>query len=109
MQTITTAAAALLLAMTLAAVAAPASPTPATAELKLADGTDVGSVALTQTRSGARLKLMLKGLPPGEHAVHVHAVGKCEPPFTSAGPEPYQPLHPWHSRAGGGAVHSINT
>jgi superoxide dismutase, Cu-Zn family len=88
MQTITTAAAALLLAggMTLAAVAAPAPPTPATAELKSADGTDVGSVALTQTRSGVRLKLTLKGLPPGEHAFHVHAVGKCEPPFTSAGP-----------------------
>ena len=29
--------------------------------------------------------LSLKGLPPGEHAFHVHAVGKCEAPFTSAG------------------------
>ncbi|TMA12186.1 MAG: superoxide dismutase family protein [Deltaproteobacteria bacterium] len=28
----------------------------------------------------------VKGLPPGLHAVHVHAVGKCEgPAFTSAG------------------------
>jgi Cu-Zn family superoxide dismutase len=31
------------------------------------------------------LSLALKGLPPGDHAFHVHAVGKCEPPFTSAG------------------------
>jgi Cu-Zn family superoxide dismutase len=27
----------------------------------------------------------LKGLPPGDHAFHIHAAGKCEPPFTSAG------------------------
>ena len=27
------------------------------------------------------------GAPPGEHAFHIHAVGKCEPPeFKSAGP-----------------------
>ena len=40
-----------------------------------------------QTSAGVLLKLSLKGMPPGEHAVHVHAVGKCEPPsFDSAGP-----------------------
>jgi Cu-Zn family superoxide dismutase len=31
------------------------------------------------------VKLSLKGAAPGDHAFHVHAVGKCEPPFTSAG------------------------
>ena len=31
------------------------------------------------------IKLAVKGVPPGQHAFHVHAVGKCEPPFTSAG------------------------
>ena len=25
------------------------------------------------------------GLPPGAHAFHIHEVGKCEPPFESAG------------------------
>lgn len=63
-----------------------AAPPTATADLKSADGKDVGTVKLTQTRAGVRLDLALKGLPPGEHALHVHAVGKCEPPFTSAGP-----------------------
>ncbi len=59
----------------------------ASAQLKTADGKDVGTVTLTQTRDGVRLALALKGLPPGEHAFHVHGVGKCEPPgFTSAGP-----------------------
>jgi Cu-Zn family superoxide dismutase len=57
----------------------------ATAVLKTADGKDVGTVTLTQTPGGVRLALAFKGLPPGEHAIHVHSVGKCEPPFTSAG------------------------
>jgi Cu-Zn family superoxide dismutase len=65
------------------AAAAPA----ASAQLKTADGKEVGTVTLTQTRAGVRLALALKGLPAGEHAFHVHSVGKCEPPgFTSAGP-----------------------
>ena len=58
---------------------------PAKAALKTADGKDAGSVTLTQTPRGVLLALSVKGLPPGEHAFHVHAVGKCEPPFDSAG------------------------
>jgi Cu-Zn family superoxide dismutase len=70
-----------------AAKQAPAAAAPsAAAELKSADGKDVGKVSLTQTKAGVRLQLALNNLPPGEHAFHVHAVGKCEPPFTSAGP-----------------------
>jgi Cu-Zn family superoxide dismutase len=57
----------------------------ATAMLKNTDGKDVGTAALTQTPFGVLIKLELKGLPAGEHAFHVHAVGQCEPPFTSAG------------------------
>ncbi len=65
---------------------AAATPT-ASAQLKTADGKDVGTVTLTQTRAGVRFALALKGLPAGEHAFHLHAVGKCEAPgFTSAGP-----------------------
>jgi superoxide dismutase, Cu-Zn family len=100
-----TAASALMLAgaLTLAAAAPKPTATPtATAELKSADGKDVGTVALTQTRSGVRLKLSLKELPPGVHAVHVHAVGKCEPPFTSAGGHfnPEQKKHGLNSKEG---------
>lgn len=70
----------------LAAVAAtPAAAQSAKATLKNADGKEVGSAALSQTPAGVLIKLSVKGLPPGEHAFHVHAVGKCEPPFTSAG------------------------
>jgi len=57
----------------------------AKASLKDATGKDVGQVQLLQTPHGVLLKLALKGAPAGEHAFHIHAVGKCEPPFTSAG------------------------
>ena len=57
----------------------------ATAALKDAGGKAVGSVNLTQTPHGVLINLSVKGLAAGEHAFHVHAVGKCEPPFTSAG------------------------
>lgn len=68
-----------------AAPAWPAAAQTATAPLKDTNGKEVGSANLTQTPQGVLINLSVKGLPPGEHAFHVHAVGKCEPPFTSAG------------------------
>jgi superoxide dismutase, Cu-Zn family len=67
----------------------------ATAVIKLADGTDVGMVTLTEGTAGILLKFELKGLPPGVHAVHVHESGKCEGDFTSAGGI-YNPLGAKH-------------
>jgi superoxide dismutase, Cu-Zn family len=64
---------------------APATAQTAKAALKGGDGKDLGTAELIQTPAGVLLKLSVKGLPPGEHAFHVHAVGKCEAPFTSAG------------------------
>jgi Cu-Zn family superoxide dismutase len=72
-------------ALLCAASALPAAAQSASAPLKDAKGKDVGSVNLTQTPHGVLINVAVKGLPPGEHAFHVHAVGKCEPPFTSAG------------------------
>jgi Cu-Zn family superoxide dismutase len=69
----------------LALAAIPVAAQSAKATLKNADGKEVGSAALTPTPAGVLIKLSVKGLPPGEHAFHVHGVGKCEPPFTSAG------------------------
>ena len=57
----------------------------AKATLKNADGKEVGGAILTQTPAGVLIRLSIKGLPVGERAFHVHGVGKCEPPFTSAG------------------------
>jgi Cu-Zn family superoxide dismutase len=66
-------------------MALPAAAQTATAALKNANGGDVGTAEMTQTPAGVLIKLSVKGLPPGDHAFHVHAVGKCEPPFESAG------------------------
>ena len=66
-------------------LASPAAAQTAKASLKDQKGTDVGTVELTQTPAGVLLRLSLKGVPAGERAFHIHAVGKCEAPFTSAG------------------------
>ncbi|MGB8897640.1 MAG: superoxide dismutase family protein [Pseudolabrys sp.] len=71
--------------MLLAIASVPAAAQSASAAFKSTDGKDVGTAQLTQTPSGVLINLSVKGLPAGEHAFHVHTVGKCEPPFTTAG------------------------
>jgi Cu-Zn family superoxide dismutase len=59
----------------------------ASTTLKDKDGKEVGQVALTRTPNGVLMNVTLTGVAPGEHAFHVHTVGKCEAPdFKSAGP-----------------------
>ena len=55
-------------------------------DLKDAKGNSVGVAMISPARGGGvSIDLDVKGLPPGEHALHFHAVPKCEAPFTSAG------------------------
>jgi Cu-Zn family superoxide dismutase len=75
--------------------AVPAYAQTAKAVLKDASGKPVGAVDLVETPHGVLLKVALKGAVPGEHAFHIHAVGKCEPPFTSAGGH-FNPDHKKH-------------
>jgi Cu-Zn family superoxide dismutase len=67
------------------AAALPAAAQSARAQLRNAEGKDVGIAALVQVTGGVLISLSLYEFPAGEHAFHVHEVGKCEPPFTSAG------------------------
>ena len=76
----------------------------ARATMKDASGKEVGRLELVQTPLGVLVKLSLKGAVPGEHAFHVHAVGKCEVPFTSAGGH-FNPAAKKHGMAEIGRAH----
>lgn len=66
-----------------------------TVELKDAKGTSVGTATLTEAKGVVSIALALKGLPPGDHALHIHQVAKCEAPFTTAGPH-FNPANKKH-------------
>lgn len=57
-----------------------------TVELKNANGESVGTATLSAVGKGVRIKLDLKNLPPGSHAIHFHQFAKCEgPKFETTG------------------------
>ena len=50
-------------------------------------GQSIGRVRAWQTAGGVSFRIDATGLPHGIHAIHVHSVGRCDPPgFTTAGP-----------------------
>jgi len=68
----------------------------AVAELTNTSGQSVGTARFTQAGNVVRILVEAKGLPPGPHGAHVHAVGKCDPPdFNSAGPH-FNPTNKQH-------------
>ena len=74
----------------------------AEAEVLGADGTAIGTVTVTEVAKGVHILAEVSNLPSGVHAFHIHAVGLCEPPFTSAGGHfnPTGAQHGWNNPNG---------
>ena len=94
----------LLLPLLAAGACAPVEPTGgAPMALVNASGQSIGSVRAWQTAGGVTLRVDAAALPHGVHGIHVHAVGRCDPPdFASAGPHwnPAGKQHGFNNPAG---------
>ena len=78
------------------AARAQAQPEVSKANFINSQGKNVGTVTIEHMASATVFLLNLHDLPPGVHAIHIHSVGKCDPPsFDSAGPH-YNPTNAQH-------------
>ena len=58
----------------------------ASATLKTSAGKEAGVATLIERPDGVIVGVVVNGLPPGRHGMHIHENAKCEPPlFESAG------------------------
>jgi Cu-Zn family superoxide dismutase len=81
---------------------APVKPAPAakpvTVKLNDAKGKSIGTAKLTSDPGGVKITLAVKGLTPGDHAIHVHETATCTAPdFKSAGGH-FNPDHKKHGK-----------
>lgn len=59
----------------------------AVASMRTSAGADAGRATAREVAGGVRFTVDARGVPAGTHGVHVHTVGRCDPPgFESAGP-----------------------
>ncbi len=94
-----------LICAAILSLALPATAHAAKAIMKSVDGKEMGTLNLVQTGDGVRITGTIRGLEPGELAFHIHEVGKCEPPFTSAGGH-FNPFDVPHGKLTEGGAHA---
>jgi Cu-Zn family superoxide dismutase len=74
------------LALIAAPIAADTARSTASAALFDAAGKPIGTATVRAGRDGLRVRVRITGAPAGERGIHIHAIGKCDPPgFQSAG------------------------
>lgn len=60
--------------------------TKAEADIINGQGEKIGTATFTEGGDGVKIAISVSKLSPGQHGLHIHAVGKCEgPDFKSAG------------------------
>jgi Cu-Zn family superoxide dismutase len=65
----------------------PGAPKAAVGDFVDRNGAKAGTASLLETPHGVVVAVAVRGLQPGEHGIHIHAVGRCDPAngFKSAG------------------------
>lgn len=56
-----------------------------TAEMRNAEGDPIGTVGMQQGSGGFLVTVMVEGIEPGPHGIHIHSVGTCMPDFKASG------------------------
>lgn len=100
-----------MLMTSLAVLAASAGAADPGAQAKLYDrsGNQVGKLTIhPRENGGVTVQVRVHDLPPGFHGFHVHAVGECAPPFTSAGGHFDKDKHPHGHHSGDLPVLQVN-
>jgi len=75
-----------------------------TAAMKDAAGHDLGTLTLSDVSGGIMLMGSLRGLPPGDHGIHLHMTGACEPTFAAAGGH-WNPTNKQHGASNPAGAH----
>ena len=61
-----------------------------------AAGRDLGTLTLTEAGPTITVAGRLSGLPPGEHAIHLHTAGRCDRPKFEAAGNHWNPTNSQH-------------
>lgn len=76
----------------------PPAPEAADAQLRDSSGRVVASASASEVGDALRVRVEASGLGAGVYAVHLHSIGRCDPPgFESAGPH-WNPTNREHGR-----------